>query len=142
MPIKSDEVKEIRRKLEEINSKLNHLLMVRNIGPDIRKFVPKTLFSLPKHLRKTAIAIVKLGQATAEQVATKTGRTRAAESDYLNQLVRQGVLKKEKIGREIRFSVYALYTLCQKCGAHVVLTVDNCPMCGAPISKDQQFEEL
>lgn len=137
MPPKSDELKEIKKKLEEISSKLNHLLTFRTYQPYIRKSAPKTLVSLPKHLRKTALAIVKMGQATAEQVAAKTGRTRAAESDYLNQLVRQGILKKEKIGREIHFSIFALYTLCPQCGARVIITLKNCPMCGAVLSKKE-----
>ena len=141
MSSKSDELKEIKKKLDEISNKLDHLARVcfitsKTYQPYVRKFVPETLSSLPKHLRKTALAVVKLGWATAEQVAARTGRARAAESDYLNQLVRQGILKKEKKGREVRFSVFALYTLCPQCGANVVITLDNCPMCGAGLHKN------
>lgn len=64
-----------------------------------------TLMSLPDHLRKTAIAICSLGRATASQVAAETGRTRAAESDYLNQLAGMGHLKKGRKGREVYFYI-------------------------------------
>ena len=64
-----------------------------------------TLLSLPDHLRKTALTICKLGQATAEKVASETGRVRAAESDCLNQLVTMGHLRKKRIGRDVYFYI-------------------------------------
>lgn len=64
-----------------------------------------TLLSLPDHLRKTAIVICQLTEASAGQVAARSGRARAAESDYLNQLARMGILKKKRKGRESYFSV-------------------------------------
>jgi hypothetical protein len=50
-------------------------------------------------------AIVTLGEATAFQVSQKTGRSRAAESDYLNQLVDRGFLKKAR-GQRNSFSSF------------------------------------
>ena len=64
-----------------------------------------TLLSLPDHLRKTALAICKLGNATAEEVAEQTKRARAVESGYLNQLVLMTYLKKERKGRKAYFFV-------------------------------------
>ena len=66
-----------------------------------------SLLSLPDHLRKTATVLCSLGEATAEEVAERTGRARAVESSYLNQLVRMGYLKKERRGRRVLFSIVA-----------------------------------
>ena len=63
-----------------------------------------TLLSLPDHLRRTAIIVRELGEANAVQVAARSGRARAAESDYLNQLARMGLVKKKQRGRESYFS--------------------------------------
>ena len=65
---------------------------------------PSTLLSLPDHLRKTAIAVCQIGEATAAEVAARSGRARAAESDYLNQLARMGILEKKRKGRESYFT--------------------------------------
>jgi hypothetical protein len=62
------------------------------------------LFSLPDHLRKSAMAIMKLGKAMAEDVAKETSRARAIESAYLNQLARMGYVQKGKDGRRVYFS--------------------------------------
>jgi predicted transcriptional regulator len=64
-----------------------------------------TLLSFPDHLRKSAMTIIKLGKAMAEDVAKETGRARAIESAYLNQLVRMGYVKKGREGRRVYFSV-------------------------------------
>jgi len=66
---------------------------------------PSTLVSLPDHLRKTAIIVCQLREASAADVAARSGRARAAESDYLNQLVRMGLLNKKRKGRESYFTV-------------------------------------
>jgi len=66
---------------------------------------PSTLLSLPDHLRKTAIIVCNLKEASANEVAVRSGRARAAESDYLNQLVRMGLIKKKRKGRESYFFV-------------------------------------
>ncbi len=64
-----------------------------------------TLLALPDHLRKSAIIVCQLKDANAAEVAARSGRARAAESDYLNQLTRMGILKKKRKGRESYFSV-------------------------------------
>ena len=64
-----------------------------------------TLLSLPDHLRKTALTLIKLGRAMAEDVAKETGRARAIESAYLNQLVRMEYVRRERVGKRVYFSV-------------------------------------
>jgi len=64
-----------------------------------------TLLSLPDHLRKTAMAICKLGEATATDISKETGRVRAVESDYLNQLVSMGHIKKKRKSHDVIFYI-------------------------------------
>jgi len=64
-----------------------------------------TLLSLPDHLRKSAMVICKVGGATASEVARETGRARAVESGYLNQLVTMGHIKRRREGRKVYFYI-------------------------------------
>ena len=65
-----------------------------------------TLLSVPDHLRKTLIALAKLGgEATSEEVAKHTGRARAVESAYLNQLATLGYVIKRRKGRKVYFII-------------------------------------
>jgi len=134
MPQESTELEAIKKKLAVIDRKLDQLLKLQTRLAYRGSFVPDTIASLPEHLRKTALTIATMGQATARQIAIKTGRTRAAESDYLNQLASRGFLKKERKGREVRFLVFALYTQCAQCSARVPMTLDHCPVCGTSLS--------
>jgi len=63
------------------------------------------LLSLPDHLRQTAMVVSTKGSVDAEDVAKETGRTRAAESDYLNQLVKMGYISRKRVGRTVYFHV-------------------------------------
>ena len=63
------------------------------------------LLRLPNSLRRTMIAILELGEATAEGVAERTGRLRATESAYLNRLVRLNYLEKRREKRRVMFSI-------------------------------------
>jgi len=134
MSEESEELKEIKKKLVQVDRKLDRLLSMQTESHSGREVVPDTLASLPEHLKKTAQAIAAMGEATAEQVAAKTGKTRAAESDYLNQLASRRFLKKERRGREVYFQVFALYTICPQCRARVAMTLGHCPLCGGPLS--------
>lgn len=98
----------IDEKLEKIVNAQS--LLLRTLKPQYEE--PKkslldidTLLKLKDHLRETAKAVGELGIATADQIASVTGRTRAAESDYLNQLARRGFLYKERRGRLVYFKV-------------------------------------
>jgi hypothetical protein len=61
------------------------------------------LLELPDNLRKTFLAISELDEATAEEVASKTERTRNIESVYLNELVRAGYLGRKRKGKKVFF---------------------------------------
>lgn len=65
----------------------------------------ETLFSIPNSLRKTILALYKLEEATAEDLALETKRLRAVESSAANQLVRMGILNKRREGRKVYFSL-------------------------------------
>ena len=111
-------IKEILEALRETNKKLERIahaqtlilesLRARAESEETKKLPldVDALLTLPDHLRRTAMAVGELGSATADQAATQTGRTRAAESDYLNQLVKMGYLKKERKGRTVFFSIW------------------------------------
>src|SRR3989337_3811935 len=82
--------------------KLGHVAQGIQEGlPDVLDVM--TLLSLPDHLRKTAVTLCKLDQATADEVSEQTKRARAVESGYLNQLVLMGYVKKERRGRKPYF---------------------------------------
>jgi hypothetical protein len=71
-------------------------------------FSQKQLYQVlkfPKHLQVSVISLLKLGKASADQVASVTEKARAVESSYLNQLVTMRVVKKEHRGRTVYFSV-------------------------------------
>ena len=63
------------------------------------------LLRFPDHLRKTMIALSKVIDGRADEVANITGRARAIESGYLNQLVRMGYVKKMRRKHQIYFSI-------------------------------------
>jgi len=56
-------------------------------------------------LRKTMLALAKLVEARADEVADITQRARAIESGYLNQLVRLGYVKKVRRKHQIYFTI-------------------------------------
>jgi len=70
----------------------------------VEKHVFKVL-EFPKHLQTTIITLLKLGRATAADVASETKKARAVESSYLNQLVVMKVVQKERVGRKAFFTV-------------------------------------
>ena len=61
------------------------------------------LLSLPDHLRKTYMIVADRGECEATVVSNLTGRCRAVESNYLNQLARMGWLNKRRISKTINF---------------------------------------
>lgn len=63
------------------------------------------LLRLPDHLRKTMLALAKLIEGRADEVAQITGRARAIESGYLNQLMRLGYIRKIRRKHQIYFAL-------------------------------------
>ena len=53
------------------------------------------VLELPKHLQVSILALLKLGPSSATDVAVVTGKARALESSYLNQLVTLKLVCKE-----------------------------------------------
>lgn len=108
-------LRRINRNLESLSGKFDRMMeMQQALVPKSKQMQPSvselpldvtTLLSLPDHLRKTAMAIARIGEATATQIAKETGRVRAVESDYLNQLVSMGHLAKRRKGRDVYFRV-------------------------------------
>jgi predicted transcriptional regulator len=103
-------LEKIKESLEQLNEKMDAMIEIQKHGQRVNPEIPDvldvmTLLSLPDHLRKTAITLCKIGEATADQVAEQTKRARAVESGYLNQLVIMGYLKKERRGRKAYFYV-------------------------------------
>jgi len=104
----------IHRSIEQLNRKLDLLLEETRTNPNPESGAEKALFdgfdvitllSLPDHLRKTAMVLCHLREASAEDVSKETKRARAVESDYLNQLVTQGYLRKRRSGHKVFFYI-------------------------------------
>jgi len=103
-------LEKIKESLDRLNEKIEVMIEIQRHSQKESQTIPDvldvmTLLSLPDHLRKTAVTLCKLGQATADEVAEQTKRARAVESGYLNQLVLMGYLKKERRGRKAYFYV-------------------------------------
>jgi len=71
----------------------------------LKELDPTVLLSLPDYLRKTLMELSKHEEATAETVSRNTGRSRAIESLYLNQLCRMGLARKKRVGKRVYFSL-------------------------------------
>jgi hypothetical protein len=63
------------------------------------------VLKFPKHLQISAISLLKMDLASAEQVAEVTGKARAMESAYLNQLAIMRIVRKEHNRRRVFFCV-------------------------------------
>jgi hypothetical protein len=63
------------------------------------------ILEFPRHLQTTTVALLKLGRATAEEVAQVTGKARAVESAYLNQLFVMKIVSKSRSRRKAYFQV-------------------------------------
>jgi response regulator of citrate/malate metabolism len=104
-------LEKIRQNLEQLNEKIDVMIEIQRHGQrELPEELPETLdvmtlLSLPDHLRKTAVTLCKLEEATADEVSEQTKRARAVESGYLNQLVVMGYMKKERRGRKAYFFV-------------------------------------
>ena len=111
-----DLLRKLNHNLEIMSRKLDKLIEVERSagGQSLRPSVSMpenlpldvtTLLGLPDHLRKSALALASLGEATATDLSKETTRVRAVESDYLNQLVAMGLVKKKRKGRDVYFYI-------------------------------------
>ena len=112
-----DELTQVNKKLDsmvELNGKMlktQEEFLQRIANQSYRREIIKlepdamTLLFLPRSLRKTVMALYKLKEATAEDLARETKRLRAVESASANQLVRMGYLKKKREGRKVYFYI-------------------------------------
>lgn len=119
MSLNSAKVEELLGVLEKINSSLERIerkldeaiALQRSSSAELRtkagtaeqSLDVMTLLAIPDHLRKTAVAVCRLGRATASDISRETGRARAVESGYLNQLVVMGYLRRGRKGRDVYF---------------------------------------
>lgn len=113
----SDLADDVRKRLARIEERLDLLerLLARAGMLDerstLRELSPsiKDLLNLPDTLRRTLLALQSLGEATSEEVAEKTGRTRSIETVYLNQLNRLKYVARNRRGRKVYYTVARYY---------------------------------
>ena len=91
------ELLQIRYRLDDIEA------VIAGWNPRPLEISESELFSLPDHLRKTYLTVMSKGACSATEVANISGRCRAMESNYLNQLVRMGWLTKRRDSKTTRF---------------------------------------
>ena len=95
--------------LQKIRFRLDDL-EVRLAGWDIvlpLKSPASELMLLPDHLRKTYLAVASAGECSATEASNATGRCRAVESAYLNQLVRMCWLIRHRESKALKFRLKA-----------------------------------
>jgi len=99
----------LNRNLEVLSAKFDVVIKLNGMNGQSREefcgFDAKALLDLPDHLRRTMLTLIRLGRATAEDVAAASKRARAVESGYLNQLLTMKYVKKERKGRKAFFFV-------------------------------------
>lgn len=91
------EMMQIRYRLDDIEAALSKW------NPRPLEVSESELLSLPDHLRKTYVTVISKGECSATEVSNLTGRCRAMESNYLNQLARMGWLSKHRASKTTRF---------------------------------------
>jgi hypothetical protein len=122
-----DEIRMIARTVEESFSEMeNEIRIIKNLaqdnfdrleiltedfssveeqGSELIMTSLDILEKIPNHLRRTFNVMLKKGHATALEVSHETNKSRPLESDYLNQLIELGYLKKRKDRKRVIFSL-------------------------------------
>ena len=91
------EMVSIRQRLEDIETNFSKW-SIRPLD------LPESeLIALPDHLRRTIVVVSSKGECDASQVSCVTGRCRAVESNYLNQLSRMGWLDKRRSSKSVLY---------------------------------------
>lgn len=91
------ELVDIRHRLDDIER------MFSNQRPQPLHISESMLLSLPDNLRKTYLIVASEGECSATRVSDLSGRSRAIESSYLNQLMRMGWLTKHRSSKTLQF---------------------------------------
>jgi len=91
------EMQQIRFRLDDIETALSRW------NPQPLEISESKLLLLPDNLRKTYMTVASKGKCSATQVSNLTGRSRAIESSYLNQLTRMGWLMRQRESKNIHF---------------------------------------
>ena len=91
------EIMAIRYRLDDMEKNFSNWAPLPMDIPDTE------LLELPDHLRRTYLTVASKGECDAMVVSNLTGRCRAIESSYLNQLSRLGWLNKRRISKTQHF---------------------------------------
>jgi len=98
--VKRSVFEKIFREMQAIHFRLDDLQKsVSGWSPSPIEIGESKLISLPDHLRKTYMFVASKGECDATIASNLTGRCRALESNYLNQLARMGWLNKRKVSK-------------------------------------------
>ena len=91
-----DNFKEIQNNIANIK-KIIESILIKSDKPktQLKSIGVADLLDLPDELRKSVIAVMKLGGGTVENVIERTGREKTLERGYLEALVAMNYLKKE-----------------------------------------------
>ena len=93
--------KGLQRQINQIDSRVT--VLEKNLP---RTTVAKREIDVPDHLYKSYHALKAIGgKGTAQDVCTRSGRARAAESSELNVLVTLGFAIKYQAGRNVIFQL-------------------------------------
>ncbi|HTY74088.1 MAG TPA: hypothetical protein VMD05_00810 [Candidatus Nanoarchaeia archaeon] len=95
------EMLNIRCRLDELENSFS------NWNPQPMAVPESKLMALPDHLRQTFMVVSSKGECSATSVSNLTGRCRAIESNYLNQLSRMGWLNKRRVSKTTHFRLVA-----------------------------------
>jgi len=82
-----------------IESHIQEMNRRKNIDVDV------DVLKLPDYLRRSFLALRKLGSASSSDISSITKVARAVESSYLNQLVRLGWCNKKRECRRVIFYI-------------------------------------
>jgi cysteine sulfinate desulfinase/cysteine desulfurase-like protein len=99
------ELTDTQKSLKELTARVSEVEKLLTAYSQPITINESRLLTLPDHLRKTFVAIAKVGKCDASGISLQTGRARAIESSYLNQLVHAGWLSKHRASRKVVFSV-------------------------------------
>jgi trehalose-phosphatase len=120
------EMQELRYRLDDIEQSISRW------KPNSMKISESELLLLPEHLRKTYMTVLSKGECNATQVSNLTGRCRAVESNYLNQLVRTGWMARKRNSKEIHF-------VALRNGSAKKIKPNNYLFKNGPVKKEKEF---